>query len=152
MKRRRIAAASGGGAALLLAVSVVWIRAVAQASGSPSDGIIAAPIALSAPSAPASLQASQAATTAASEFNIDLSQHAYTTRYGSFTDTSYHRLVNGVYASVGTLDAWVVTVQGINFPMSCASAPPPGQTCPVAHTMEIVIDDETGTYLEAVAY
>ncbi len=77
--------------------------------------------------------------------------HSYVAQYGSFTDTRYSRKVNGVMVPVGTIDAWEVTIVGLNLPRPC---PPgtPSSPCPAVTTLSVVIDDKAGKYLEAIGY
>ncbi|MBV9281110.1 MAG: hypothetical protein JOZ41_13595 [Chloroflexi bacterium] len=96
--------------------------------------------------APAHLTAALAQGIASHEFGSWILLHSITASYGSFTDNAYVRATPAGRAPVGTIDAWEVTVTGLNVPRPC----PPGVTCPPIQTMTVSVDDKAGQYVEAV--
>lgn len=110
--------------------------------------------ALDAPAAPAQRSREQAVSIAEHVWGTGILSHPHTESYGSFTDNSlFHSNAPGAHP-VGRRDAWEIKVTGLDLARPCA--PPhdnqPLHCPPNIHTLVLIVDDKTGTFLEGTGY
>jgi len=141
-----------------VAAVALWAHAGAQTSTQVVHvPVIAYTLQLGAPSAPARMTASDALKVAEAGWDPAIFRdHPYTVRYGSYHSNDARRTSTGP-SPVGSRDVWAITLSGVDIPRPAAEISEPDGSFKVVappdiHTEIILIDDQTGKYLEGIGY
>ncbi len=136
----------------------LWAHAGAQTSTQVVHvPVMAYTLPLGAPSAPARMTASSALKVAEAGWDPAIFRdHPYTVRYGSYHSNDVRRTPTGP-SPVGSRDVWAITVSGVDLPRPAAEISEGNGSFKVVappdiHTEIILIDDQTGKYLEGIGY
>ena len=141
-----------------MAAVALWAHAGAQTSTQVVYvPVMAYTLQLGAPSAPARMTASSALTVAEAGWDPAIFRdHPYTVRYGSYHSKLVRRTPT-VPNPVGSKDVWAITVTGVDIQRPAAEISEGNGSFKVVappniHTEIILVDDQTGKYLEGIGY
>ncbi len=141
-----------------VAAVALWAHAGAQTSTQVVHvPVMAFTLQLGVPSAPARMTASDALKVAEAGWDPSMFRdHPYTVRYGSYHSKLVRRTPTGPNP-VGSKDVWAITVTGVDIQRPAAEVSEGDGSFKVVappdiHTEVILIDDQTGKYLEGIGY
>ncbi|MDQ2744977.1 MAG: hypothetical protein M3Z66_22150 [Chloroflexota bacterium] len=119
--------------------------------------VMAFTLPLGAPSAPARMTAPSALKVAEAGWDSAIFRdHPYTVRYGSYHSKLVGRTSTGP-SPVGSRDVWAITLSGVDMQRPAMEISEPDGSFKVVappdiHTEIILVDDQTGKYLEGIGY